>query len=160
MTAISVMTLFPSIATVVTPHSSLSVLLPVVLSAILVVGSCGHEVRQRSMVSGRILVSNSTNGAAESHPFGAENVLMSFLKLSQERSRILDRGSSSNLTVEEKWVSTVNFISSLTTLAIKASLPLSVSLTYEKDVSAGCSASLLHILSGVRQNQAPALSCK
>lgn len=73
---------------------------------------------------------------------------------------MLDPVLASNSSVEEKWVSSVNFISSLTTLAIKASLPLSVSLTYQKDLSSECSASLLKILSGLRENQAWAFSCK
>lgn len=160
MTVIGVMTFFP----VVAPQScksSISVfLMPVILTAFLAVGSCGRQAAHQSVMSGQILDSNSTNVPQEGHLFGSENVLTSFVKLSQERSGMLDRGPSSNLTVEEKWVSTVNFISSLTTMAIKASLPLSVSLTYEKNVSIECSASLLKILSGVRQNQAPALSCK
>lgn len=132
-----------------------------ILSVLLAVGSCGGQASLTSLTSGHILAANSTSPPQEDHKFPAENVLKSFLKLSQERSRVLDAGTSSNLTAEEKWVSSVNFISSLTTLAIKASLPLFVSLTYERqDVSAVCSASLLKILSGVRQNQASALSCE
>lgn len=125
---------------------------------------CGQQ--QQAADSGTTLpakippVNSTASPAAQDHKFHPENVLTSFLKLSQERSRVLDPVLSSNISVEEKWVSSVNFISSLTTLAIKASLPLSVSLTYQKDLSSECSASLLKILSGLRENQAWAFSCK
>lgn len=137
-----------------------------VMSAILAVGGCvrlhpGTGVSSEAAFSHQIPQVNSTAIPADhDHKFHPENVLTSFLKLSQERSRVLDPVLSSNFSVEDKWVSSVNFISSLTTLAIKASLPLSVSLTYQKDLSSKCSASLLQILGGLRENQAWAFSCE
>ena len=133
-----------------------------VASVTLTIGCCDRAspLRPSSSYESEILATNSSGSSTEDHKFRAENVLTSLLKLSQERRDALEPQSASNLTVEEKWVSAVSFISSLTTVAIKASLPLSVSLSGERGLSAGCSASLLLLLSGLRKNQGWAFACK